>query len=180
MSDSADISPTGGEAVAAGPRPDTAGPRKVRIFLVVVDDSQELKVALRYACLRARKSGGRVALLYVIEPVAMDSLMSFDRLLRDEQRAEAEQKLQRLAREVVAAAGAPPCLIIREGNRRDELLALLAEDEQISVLVLGAGVGKEGPGPLISYLTGRALTRLHVPMTIIPGGMTDAELEAIT
>ena len=173
MSDSADISPTG---VAAG----TAGPRKVRIFLVVVDDSQELKVALRYACLRARKSGGRVALLYVIEPVAMDSLMSFDQLLRDEQRAEAEQKLQRLARDVVTAAGAPPCLIIREGNRRDELLALLADDEHVSVLVLGAGVGKEGPGPLISYLTGRALSRLHVPLTIVPGGMTETELEAIT
>ena len=33
-----------------------------RIFLVVVDDSPERAVAMRYACLRARKGGGRVAL----------------------------------------------------------------------------------------------------------------------
>lgn len=164
MSDTAEIAP----------------PRKTRIFLVVVDDSQELKVAMRYAALRARKSGGRVALLYVVEPVAMDSLMSFDRLLRDEQRAEAETKLQRLARESHNIAGTPPCLIIREGDRRDELIKLLETDEHISVLVLGAGVGKEGPGPLISYLTNRAVARLHVPLTIVPGGLTDAELDAIT
>lgn len=155
-------------------------PRKTRIFLVVVDDSQELKVALRYASLRALKSGGRVALLYVIEPVGMDSLMSFDRLLRDEARVVAEQKLQRLAREVNNMAGSLPCLIIREGKRREELMALLEEDEHISVLVLGAGVGKEGPGPLISFLTSRGVSRLHVPLTIVPGGMTNAELDAIT
>jgi nucleotide-binding universal stress UspA family protein len=162
------------ETPATGPKP------KTRIFMVVVDDSPELKVALRYASLRARKSGGRVALLYVVEPVAMDSLMSFDRLLRDEQRAEAEQKLQRLAREVATLAGSLPCLIIREGDRRDELLSLLENDANVSVLVLGAGVGKEGPGPLISFLTNRAVSRLHVPLTIVPGSMTDAELEAIT
>lgn len=157
-----------------------AAPRKTRIFLVVADDSQEMKVALRYAALRARKSGGRVALLYVIEPVAMDSLLSFDRLLRDEQRAEAETRLQRLARDALAVAGTPPCLIIREGDRRDELLKLLESDDGVSVLVLGAGVGKEGPGPLVSYLTTRVVSRLHVPMTIVPGGMSDAELDAIT
>lgn len=49
--------PTGEPAPAAKP---------VRIFLVVVDGSPELKVALRYACLRAKRSGGRLALLYVI------------------------------------------------------------------------------------------------------------------
>ena len=37
-----------------------------RVFLVVVDDSPEREVALRYACLRARKDGWRVALLRVV------------------------------------------------------------------------------------------------------------------
>lgn len=171
------VPPSAGEDGNAG---GVTRPAKVRIFLVVVDDSPELKVALRYACLRARNTGGRVALLYVTEPVAMDSLMSFDRMLRDEQRAEAEQKLQRLAREVNGLAGTLPCLIIREGERGEALLALLDSDENISVLVLGAGTGKAGPGPLITFLTNRAVSRLHIPLTIVPGGMTDAELEAIT
>lgn len=153
---------------------------KTRIFLVVVDDSPEAKVALRYASLRALRTGGRVALLHVLEPVAMDSFMSLDEMLREEQRAEAEQKLQRLAREVLRLSGRPPCLIIREGALRDELLALLDEDAGISVLVLGAGAGSDGPGPLISHLTTRALGRLRIPLTIVPGNITDQELDAIS
>jgi nucleotide-binding universal stress UspA family protein len=151
-----------------------------RIFLVVVDDSPELKVALRYACLRAKKSGGRVALLYVIEPAEVQSWLAVETLMREEQRAEAEQKLQKLAREVNASTGAVPILYIREGDRRDELMALIDEEPGISILVLGAGVEPEGPGPLISYFAGRGASRLHIPMTIVPGGLSDEQLDAIT
>ena len=37
-----------------------------RVFLVVVDESPEMRNALRYACRRAKRTGGRVALLYVM------------------------------------------------------------------------------------------------------------------
>lgn len=157
-----------------------AEPEPVRIFLVVVDDSPELKVALRYASLRARKSGGRVALLYVLEPQEMQSFRAVEDLMREEQRAEAEQRLQKLAREVNQVAGTMPALILREGNRRDELMALIDEDPKISILVLAAGTGTEGPGPLVSYLTGRGLPRLRIPLTIVPGGLGNDQLDAIT
>ncbi|HEY0836310.1 MAG TPA: universal stress protein [Azospirillum sp.] len=156
------------------------GPEHKRIFLVVVDDSDELKVALRYACLRAKKSGGRVALLYVIEPAEVQSWLAVESLMREEQRAEAEQKLQKLAREVNASTGAVPILHIREGDRRDELMALIEEEPGISILVLGAGTEPEGPGPLISFFTGRGVSRLRIPLTIVPGGLSDAQLDAIT
>ena len=39
-----------------------------RVFLLVVDQSAELKVALRFASRRAKATGGRVAMLYVTEP----------------------------------------------------------------------------------------------------------------
>ncbi len=152
----------------------------VRIFLVVCDDSPELKVALRYACLRARKSAGRVALLYVMEPAEMQSWLALENLMREEQRSEAEQKLQKLAREVIRETGTLPALIIREGNRRDELMSLMEEDPKISILVLAASSSTEGPGPLIAHLTGRGLPRLRIPMTIVPAGLTDDQLDAIT
>ena len=41
-------------------------PGKVK-FLVCVDSSEECKVALKFACMRAKNSGGEVVLLYVIE-----------------------------------------------------------------------------------------------------------------
>jgi nucleotide-binding universal stress UspA family protein len=78
-----------------------------RIFLVVVDESEELNIALSYACLRARNSGGRVALLYVMEPGEMQSFMMIEDIMREERRTEAEQVLQRHAKQV-SARGQPP------------------------------------------------------------------------
>jgi hypothetical protein len=62
----------------------------------------------------------------------------------------------------------------------DELLALLDEDPRISILVLASAIGAKGPGPLITALTGRLAGRLTVPMTIVPGGMSEQELDRVT
>jgi len=97
-----------------------------RIFLVVVDESPELKVALRYACIRARKTGGRVALLAVVEPAEAQQWMGVNELMREEARMAAEQILQKVAADVQKTSNAMPILCIREGNRRDELLKLMS------------------------------------------------------
>ena len=160
---------------------DTSGASKAaRIFLVVVDESEELTVALRYACYRARACNGRVAILYVMEPQEFLHWMAVENLMREEQRIEAEQKVQRYAKEVYKITGVVAIIHLREGKRRDELLELIAEDPSISVLVLGAGTGPDGPGPLISYLVGRGLHHLRIPLTIVPGTLTDEQLKAIT
>jgi nucleotide-binding universal stress UspA family protein len=148
-----------------------------RIFLVVVDDTEEWRAALRFACLRAAHTGGRVALLHVIEPGEMQHFLAVRDVMREELRAEAEQRLQRVAKDVIAATGTLPVLYLREGGRRDELLKLLDEDPSISILVLGASTSSEGPGPLIQYLTTRGIGRLRIPLTIVPGGLTEAELD---
>lgn len=172
--------PAPADAAAAAPVASPPPAKPVRIFLVVVDDSPELKVALRYACLRARKSGGKVALLTVIEPGEMQHWMAVEALIREEQRAEAEQRLQRLAREVNQLTGTLPALYVREGNPHDEVLALIDEEPSISILVLAAGNDPEGPGPLISYYTSRGLGRLRIPLTIVPAGLTNDAMDAIT
>ena len=151
-----------------------------RVFLVVVDDSPERAVALRYACLRARKSGGRVALLRVIEPAEQTEWAGVGALLQEEGREEAERLLSGLAAQVNEITGGLPILLIREGDPRDELLALIAEDPRISILVLAAAAGGGSPGPLIAALTGRYGGRLTVPLTIVPGEMDDEALERVT
>ncbi|HYD31332.1 MAG TPA: universal stress protein [Azospirillaceae bacterium] len=151
-----------------------------RVFLLVLDDTDELTVALGYACQRARKSGGRVALLYVMEPDEFQQWMMVQDLMREEKRQEAEQRLQRYARRVFDRTGTFPILFLREGQRREELLKLIEEEPSVSVLVLGAGTGPEGPGPLVSHLTGKGLGRLRVPLTIVPGNLTEEQLDAIT
>lgn len=151
-----------------------------RVFLVVVDESEELQVAVHYAARRAAHTGGRVALLYVIEPSELQQWRAIEDLAREERREEAEQLMQRLCEEISPIAGSIPIVFIREGSRRDQLLALIEEEPSISILVLAAGTGPEGPGPLISYLTGKPAARLRVPVTIVPGGLTMEELDAVS
>lgn len=150
-----------------------------RVFLVVVDETPELRAALRYACLRAIHTKGRVALLSVIEPEEVQHFLSVDKLIREERREAAEERVTELAAEVERLTGRPAIAVIREGRRRDELLRLIADDPAISILVLAAGTGPDGPGPLVSYLAGRGVNKLRVPVTIVPGSLSDEDLAAI-
>jgi nucleotide-binding universal stress UspA family protein len=153
--------------------------RAERVFLVVVDESPEMRQALHYACRRAKRTGGRVALLYVMPPPEGQQWSAVAELMDQEARQQAEEVVARHAETAAALTGQPPSIHIREGKRRDELLQLLAEDRSISVLVLGSASTGEGPGPLISALAGKAGRQLRIPLTIIPGALTEAEIDAI-
>lgn len=157
-----------------------AEPLGERVFLVVVDDTPELHVAIRYACRRAKRVGGRVALLNVMDPPEPQSWAAIDDLLREETRQQAEARLAAVGDEVAALLGRLPILHLREGGRREQLLKLLAEDATISVLVLAAGTGSEGPGPLVSALAAKYAGSLRCALTIVPGALTDAQIDAIS
>ena len=166
------------------PDPDAAVPEGVskreRVFLCVVDSSEEVHVALRFAALRARRSGGRVALLYVIEPGDFQHWMSVAEKMREEGREEAEQVLQEHAAEVVAITGRTPIFYVREGEPRDAIVQLIGEEPAISILVLGAGTGKKGPGPLVSAIAGRLSGKFPIPITVVPGTLSHEQLDALT
>ncbi len=151
-----------------------------RVFLVVVDETPEHRVAVHYAARRAAHTGGRLAMLYVIEPSELRHFMAIEELARAERREAAEELLQRLCEEVAPIAGAMPIVYIREGRRRDELLALINEEPSISILVLAAGTGPEGPGPLVSSLAGKTAARLRIPITIVPGGLSLDQLDRLS
>ena len=157
---------------------DDAGPD--RVFLVVVDDSGEMSVALRFACRRAQHTGGRVALLYVVEPADFQHWMAVGDLMREEARSEGEQLLQKLASQVNDITGSLPVLYVREGARREQLLKLIEEEPSISILVLAADTGSRGPGPLIEALTGRFIGKIRIPMTIVPGNLANDQIDSIS
>jgi nucleotide-binding universal stress UspA family protein len=151
-----------------------------RVFLVVVDETAEHRIAVQYAARRAAHTGGRLALLYVIEPAELQHWIAIERLAHEERRQRAEELMHRLCEEIAPIAGSLPIVYIREGRRRDELLKLINEEPSISILVLAAGTGPEGPGPLISYLIGKPAARLRIPVTIVPGGLTAEQIDALT
>ena len=156
-----------------------AGPRE-RVFLVVIDDSAEMQNALHFAIRRARSTDGRVALLYVIEPAEFQHWLGVERVMQEEARQQAEQTLQALAAKVQAETGKLPILHVREGRRNEELLGLIEEDPSIQLLVLGTATGREGPGPLVTYLVSQMGNQMRVPVTLVPGQLTREEIDEVS
>ncbi|HZK91441.1 MAG TPA: universal stress protein [Stellaceae bacterium] len=151
-----------------------------RVFLVVVDETAEHHLALRYAARRAAHTGGRLALLHVIERGEFQHWVAVEELAAEERREEAEQLMQRLCEQFAPVAGSIPIVYIREGRPQDELLALINEEATISILVLAAGMGSGGPGPLVTFLSGKPAARLRIPITIVPGGLTAEQIDALS
>ena len=151
----------------------------IRKLLVIADDTAECRVALRYAARRAQHTDGRLCLLYVIEPVAGNEWMAVEERMREEAREEAERLLYELAQEANTATGLIAEMTIREGEKKEEVLAFISAEPNVRLLVLGAGTGREGPGPLVSSLAGDIAGLYTVPVTIVPGGLSPDAIDAI-
>ncbi len=150
----------------------------MRKFLVVVDETPECMNAMRFAARRAQNTGGGVVMLYVIAPDDFQHWMGVAELMRQEARDAAEARLSELGTELQALCGVTPEFIIREGNRADEALALIEDDTEIGVLVLGAGEG-DSPGPLVSQLVAKMGGRMPIPVTVVPGAMSLDRIDAV-
>ncbi len=151
-----------------------------RKFLVIADDSQEFRAALRFACRRARSTGGHVALLRVLEPAVFEHWSGVRDEIERQAREEAEEVLQTMAEFVVAESGQPPEFILIEAeSTRAALRKVISEDPDIKILVLAAAVGGRGPGPLVASIAkdGVKWGTRKVPVTVVPGDLTDEEIE---
>jgi nucleotide-binding universal stress UspA family protein len=150
-----------------------------RKFLVVVDDTPECHNALRYAARRAAKTGSGVILLFVVAKPEFQQFAGVEQMMRDEAHEEAQQVLRDLATRLKADAGIDPELVVREGKTVPEILRLVNEDPTVHVLVLGAGSGTEGPGPLVSSFSGQLLATMPIPLTIVPGHLDMSQIDRI-
>jgi len=151
----------------------------MRKFLVVLDDTKECLNAMRFAAMRAAHTGGGVTVMSVIPPEEFNHWIGVADVMRAEARERIEVHFDVFAKWMRDKQNVDPQLIIREGQVVDEILAHIHEDNEIGVLVLGAGVDKKGPGPLVTQLT-RSAGSLPVPITIVPGDLGKEALEAIT
>ncbi|MBP7062514.1 universal stress protein [Ferrovibrio sp.] len=159
-------------------RDSAAAPRRQK-FLVVVDDTAESRVALRYATRRARNIHCGVVLLRVVEPVDFNQWAGVAEIMRQEAYEGAESLLRQLAEQVNLESGLLPEVSIREGKAKDEVLKLVEEDPGIRMLVLAAAPGNE-PGPLVTALAGQMVGNLSFPITLVPGTLTDEQIDRIT
>lgn len=148
-------------------------------FLVVVDDTEEFDRALYFAARRATRTNSGVVLLAVIDPAGFHEWLGVGNMIQQEAEEAASAMLNRAAMRAREISGIQPDLVMRHGPRSEQIIQLIEEDEDISFLVLAASSSSEGPGPLVSTLAAKSSGTFPVPIVIVPGAMSDDDIEAL-
>src|ERR1700724_1501286 len=141
--------------------------------LVIVDDTAEWDRAVYYASRWAIRVGGGVVMLRIIETEDQNQqwLGGAD-IMRAEAHEAANAALDRASGRANGIAAITPERVIREGNPTEQLLDVIDKDVDISFLLLGAKLGAEGAGPLITLMAS-AVGSFPIPVTIVPGDLSD-------
>jgi nucleotide-binding universal stress UspA family protein len=149
-------------------------------YLVIIDDSPECDRAIYYASRRVSRIGASMIMLRVIETKDRNQQwLGVADIMRAEAHEEANAALDRAAGRANGVAGITPERVIREGEWAEQILKLIDEDEDIMILVLAAGTSAEGPGPLVSNI-GKAAGAFPIPVAIVPGHLTNEEIDALS
>lgn len=149
-----------------------------RKFLAIVDETPECERAVAYASKRAQSTNGVLVLLYVIEPDDFQHWLGVEKIMREEAMATANGALDTQAAKVRETLGIEPELVVREGRAADEIHKLIEDDQDIAILVLAAGGGKEGPGPLVSSIAGKSAA-FPIPVTVVPQNLSDEDIASL-
>ena len=154
-------------------------PGKVK-FLVCVDTTDECKVALKFACMRAKNSGGSVLLLYVIEPKELQHFAGIEKIMVKEAKEEAKNVLAELAESAMKDFNLKVQTITSNGKKYNQIVDLINKDKSISILVLGEAPDGMGSNDLINKFTAGLTRSINIPLTIVPGNLSIEDLEKIT
>ncbi|MFM5924569.1 MAG: universal stress protein [Novosphingobium sp.] len=150
----------------------------MRVYLVIMDETDEAGLALRFAARRAARTGGQVHLLALVPRQEFVAFGAIQATIEEEARARAEALVTSAAGSLLSEGGTAPAIAVRKGEGVAVIREYLAEHPEVAALVLGAAI-TGGPGPLVTHFSGMA-GQLPCPVYVIPGGMTDADLERLS
>ena len=149
----------------------------MRKYLVVMDETEEAKTALRFASLRAAKTSGTVHILALVPRQNFNAFGGVQATIEQEAKERAEVIANAAAGNIFAESGKMPQIAVRSGDATEIVREFLSTRDDIAALVLGAAA-EGGPGPLVSYFSGLA-GGLPCPLYIVPGQMGNDALEAV-
>lgn len=151
-----------------------------RKFLVIIDDTPECGRAVAYAAKRAERTNGGLVMLYIIKPSEFQHWLGVESVMRAEAQEQAQTVLTRYQTIARENAQIDPEQVIMEGLPNEVICELIEQDEDIAILVLAASMDGEGPGPLIANFTRTMSSHFPIPMTIVPGDLSDEEINALS
>lgn len=150
----------------------------MRVYLVIMDETEEASTALRFAAGRAARTGGQVHLLALVPRQQFVAFGGIQATIEEEARARAEALVTSAAGSLLSDGVAAPAIAVRQGEGVAVIREYLAKHPEVSALVLGAAA-TGGPGPLVSHFSGAA-GQLPCPVYVIPGGLSSEELARLS
>jgi nucleotide-binding universal stress UspA family protein len=149
-------------------------------YLIVADESDEFDIALRYAARTADARRGHIGIVHVLDIEDFQHWGTVESQMRKEMREQAEKFVWGVAKKINDLTGQTPSIYLEEGKRNDALIDVINRDTMIVKLVLGASAGAGGPGPMVSYFTGKGMNRLRVPVVLVPGHLEPLAIDDLT
>lgn len=151
----------------------------MRVYLVIIDETEEALVALQFAARRAAKTDGIVHLLAMVPPQPFNAFAGVQATIEQEARARAETLVTTAAGNLLSQGAKMPIISVKMGEDVKIVRKYLEDHPEVSALVLGAA--KEGgPGPLVSHFTGAGLGQLKCPLFVIPGNLDAESIERLS
>ncbi|SNS59725.1 Nucleotide-binding universal stress protein, UspA family [Sphingomonas laterariae] len=151
----------------------------MRTYLVVIDDNDESRVALRFAARRAAKTGGAVEIVALIPPPEFVQWGGVQAAMEEEARLRADALVAQAAGELIEETGLRPSITVKVGEPVASVRNMLAERPDTAALVLGAAA-TGAPGPLVAHFSGQDAGKLPCPVMIIPGSLSDEALDRLS
>lgn len=148
--------------------------------MVCVDGSEHSRVAIRYACKEAESLKCKVELLHVLDSTEYNTLFMAGDQLKEERRQEAEDLMKELANEAKTFCGKKPSIKIAEGRLSEEVVKAVEEDGDVNMLILGKAPEEASKKDLITMLSAELVGKIMIPMMIVPGSLTDKQIEELT
>lgn len=154
-----------------------AGERKT--FLVIIDDTPECERALLFAARLAERAGGQILALFVQPDSEFQHWLGVENLMREEAVEEANMLIDKVVGAVAERIDADIERKVVFGNRSEAIRSVIQESNDIAQLVLAAAPGSDGPGPLVTAIATGQSGAYPIPITIVPGTLSDAVIDAI-
>jgi nucleotide-binding universal stress UspA family protein len=148
-------------------------------FLVVLDETEECDRAIVFTARRAARTGATMTMLAVTEVEKNQDWIAIGDIMQQEAEERAAAHLDLAATRVRNLVDIEAEQIIRSGSKIEQVLALIEADADIALLVVGASCATEGPGPLVTLLSGKAAGTFPVPVVVVPGGLSDEDIQAL-
>lgn len=150
-----------------------------RVYLMIMDETAEARLALRYAARRAARTGGTVHILALVPKQDFSPFGGVQATIEEEARDRAEVLANTAASGIVSEEGLSPVIAVREGDAPRVVREYLAEHPEVSALVLGAAA-EGSPGPLVSHFAAHDAGKLPCPLMIVPGSMSEEDIDRLS